>query len=82
MPEYMPPTQSLANNGGQQTPVRVIERWKHIALNPYVVLAVTLQALNSIYLPLPDASLQSIERECLDIRAGWNEIGLAIWSCN
>ncbi|EJF59623.1 hypothetical protein DICSQDRAFT_156158 [Dichomitus squalens LYAD-421 SS1] len=77
MPQHMPPIPNVIL-GGERTGVRVIQRFKQLALNPYVVFAVGLRMLNSVYVPLPDTNLKSIEQECLDIRAGWNEMGLMI----
>ncbi|TBU23357.1 hypothetical protein BD311DRAFT_768600 [Dichomitus squalens] len=82
MPQHMPPISGFFAGGSESAYVRVIQHWKRVALNPYVAFAVGLRMLNSAYVPPPDTDLKAIEQECLDIRAGWNDIGLAKFYSN
>ncbi|KAI0326119.1 hypothetical protein GY45DRAFT_1329364 [Cubamyces sp. BRFM 1775] len=83
MPHKMPPIDLLdSSKGGQVVPkeafegvscIRVIESFRNLSLNPYMVYGWALHMIGSVYLPIPDDKLRSIEDECLRIRNAWNE---------
>ena len=83
MPHKMPPIDLLdSSKGGQFVPkeafegvscIRVIESFRNLSLNPYMVYGWALHMIGSVYLPIPDDKLRSIEDECLRIRNAWNE---------
>ncbi|OSD05172.1 hypothetical protein PYCCODRAFT_1295418 [Trametes coccinea BRFM310] len=51
---------------------RVLRAFRKLYNNRYLVYAHALPMLNAAYMPLPDADLKDIERDCLAIRNGWN----------
>ncbi|KAJ8468826.1 hypothetical protein ONZ51_g9397 [Trametes cubensis] len=83
MPHKMPLIDLLdSSKGGQVVPkeafegvscIRVIESFRNLSLNPYMVYGWALHMIGSVYLPTPDDKLRSIEDECLRIRNAWNE---------
>lgn len=83
MPHKMPLIDLLdSSKGGQVVPkeafegvscIRVVNSFRRLRVNPYMVYAWALRMIGSVYLPTPDDNLRSIEDECLRIRNAWNE---------